>query len=116
MDHVAFITTEDNDDLIVSFAIPEDDLGDVRSNTLLRTPKYEAFLEESDRGVTVSDDLITDNCFLDTVRITARVVTLKTGSATYELDISEVDPAELQDAETVLRKMNYDGAFQLTSP
>ena len=49
-----FITNEDGDDLIVSFAIPIDDAGNIKSLTLLRTPKYEFALEESDRGVKVS--------------------------------------------------------------
>ena len=49
-----FITNEDGDDLIVSFAIPIDDAGNIKSLTLLRTRKYEFALEESERGVTVS--------------------------------------------------------------
>jgi len=36
---VGFITTEDNDDLLVSFAIRVSDYADLKSLTLLRTPK-----------------------------------------------------------------------------
>lgn len=39
MKNARFITNEDGDDLIVSFAIPADESGDVKSLTLLRTPK-----------------------------------------------------------------------------
>ena len=40
---VSFITTEEEDDLIVAFAIPASDQGDVSSLILLRTPKFEHF-------------------------------------------------------------------------
>jgi len=53
MENAWFITNEDGDDLIVSFAIPIDESGDVKSLTLLRTPKYEFALDESERGVNV---------------------------------------------------------------
>ena len=44
---VAFITAEMGDDLIVSFAICKpDDPTDIESLTILRTPKYEVFLDE----------------------------------------------------------------------
>jgi len=49
-----FITNEDGDDLVVSFAIPTDDSGNVKSLTLLRTPKHEFAMEEFERGVKVS--------------------------------------------------------------
>ena len=54
MENASFITNEDGDDLIVSFAIPTDESVDVKSLTLLRTPKYEFALDESERGVKVS--------------------------------------------------------------
>ena len=50
-DDLTFITNEEGDDLIVSFAIPIDDVGNVKSPILLRTPKYEFALEESERGI-----------------------------------------------------------------
>ncbi|MFB0552090.1 MAG: hypothetical protein ACETWQ_02145 [Phycisphaerae bacterium] len=54
MENASFITNEDGDDLIVSFAIPADEFGDVKSLTLLRTLKYEFIMDESERGVNVS--------------------------------------------------------------
>ena len=56
-----FITNEDGTDLIVSFAIPVDEYYDVKSLILLRTPKYEIFMDEADRGVKVSYEDFTDN-------------------------------------------------------
>jgi hypothetical protein len=54
---VSFITTEDSDDLIVSFALEDDEPGEVVSLILLRTPKYESLLPENERGVSVSHEM-----------------------------------------------------------
>jgi hypothetical protein len=48
--YVPFLTVEDGDDLIVSFALGEH--ADT-SLTLLRTLKYESLLPEEERGVSV---------------------------------------------------------------
>jgi len=56
MGNVSLITTEDGDDLIVSFAVQEHDDFDVKSLTLIRTPQYEFALYDSERGVNVSYD------------------------------------------------------------
>ena len=81
MEQVEFITTESGDDLIVSFAIGRTDPGEIRSLTLMRTPKYEFALDDSERGVSVSDedrdeddsDLLEEIEFIgDGVRIASR--------------------------------------------
>ena len=55
MHRVNFITTEQKDDLIASFAVAAGDFpGDILSLTLLRTPKYEFVLGPDERGVSVS--------------------------------------------------------------
>ena len=51
---VAFITIEEGDDLIVSFAIADEEPGEIVSLTLFRTPKYEFILPTDERGVSVS--------------------------------------------------------------
>lgn len=48
--YVPFLSVEDDDDLIVSFALGEHAS---TSLTLLRTPKYEFILTEEERGVAV---------------------------------------------------------------
>jgi hypothetical protein len=45
MERVSFITTEEADDLIVSFAIEDLEPGVVKSLFLFRTPDYEFVLE-----------------------------------------------------------------------
>jgi hypothetical protein len=50
-----FISTENGDDLIVSFAVIDPaDPTEIESLTLLRTPKYEHLLADWERGVSVS--------------------------------------------------------------
>jgi hypothetical protein len=61
MYRVNFITTEQGDNLIVSSAIPDPDLFDVKSLTLLRTPKYKFILDDAERGVNVSNGDFSDD-------------------------------------------------------
>ena len=57
MELVSFISIEDDPpDLILSFAIWQPELDDIRSLILLRTPEYESILDETERGVKVSDE------------------------------------------------------------
>ena len=57
METVSFISIEDDPpDLILSFAIWEPELEDIRSLILMRTPKYEMFLDEAEHGVRVSNE------------------------------------------------------------
>ena len=115
MENASFITTEDGDDLIVSFAIPIDEYGDVKSLTLLRTPKYEFILDESERGVDVSlDDFMDDNKnLLENITIKGDLVTIKSAYRTYTVSVADVDDAEIEQAKRVLRKMNFDERFEL---
>lgn len=69
---VKFINTEDEDvDMIVSFAIGDENPVFVKSLILLRTPKYESFLLEHEFGVDVSLEGVTtedDRILLKTVK------------------------------------------------
>ena len=61
MELVSFISIEDEPpDLILSFAIWQPELEDIRSLILLRTPEYEFILDETERGVKVSDEALVD--------------------------------------------------------
>lgn len=53
---VLLITAEEGDDLIVAFAIEGSEPGEIKNLILLRTPKYEIFLDEHERGIDVSRD------------------------------------------------------------
>lgn len=115
MENVPFITTERGDDIIVSFAIPVTDEFEVKSLTLLRTPKYEFILDESERGVTVSYDEMDDDAveLLEEVEIEGRVVKIKTAGRRYSLSLRDVDNSEIRQMKEVLKEMNYDGRFKL---
>jgi hypothetical protein len=113
---VQFITVEDEKDLIVSFAIGAGDPGEVRSLTLLRTPRYEHLLPATDCGVSVSDeaawaDPADDK--LEALQWAGNTVYLQDGERQYQLDVSQVDTGEAAHAREVLQKMNPDGHFRL---
>jgi len=111
-----FITNEDNGtDLIVSFAIPVDEFIDVKSFTLLRTPKYEFILDESERGVKVSFEDFPDDRYdlLKKLVIQGNLVTITTHYGTYTINIEDVDQKEIKESMRILKKMNFDGRFEL---
>lgn len=115
MEHVSFITVQDGEDLIVSFAISGDGVLDVKSLTLLRTPKFEFLLAEAERGVTVSCDDFPEEegDLLQEVRIDGDEVTIVTSQRGYILNVRGVDSAELHEAKNLLRRMNFDNRFTL---
>ena len=110
-----FITNEDGDDLIVSFAIPIDESGYVKSLTLLRTPKYESALDESERGVKVSFEDFPDdrNELLKKLKIEDNIVSITTDYGTHMVNIENVEQVEVQESKRILKKMNFDGRFEL---
>jgi hypothetical protein len=112
---VSFITTEDGDDLIVSFALAADEPGEVVSLILLRTPKYESLLPENERGVSVSHEMAfeDEDQYLRRIRLAVPVTTIESTGRVYELDVSRVDPAEVQAAGRILTRMNFDRRFVL---
>lgn len=115
MEKASFISTEEGDDLIVSFAIPADEYGDVKSLTLLRTPKYEFIMDESERGAKVYFEEFFDdeNELLEQVTMEGDVVTITTNYRTYTVSIRDVDDVEIKRSKRVLKKMNFDERFEL---
>jgi hypothetical protein len=118
METVAFISTGNGDDLIVSFAVidPADPTG-IESLTLLRTPKYEHLLADWERGVSVSferyvedDEELLEEFHLDGKSAGVR---LTTSLRNYELDIRKVDEREVKAMKKVLTRMNYDRRIRL---
>lgn len=108
---VPFMTVEDGDDLIVSFALgPHAE----RSLTLLRTPKYERFLPEAESGVSVSTGGGSDDGeMLLGVSWGASSVRLVTTTREFRLDVGGVDPQELRQGRAVLGKMNFDECIEV---
>ena len=117
---VNFISTESGSDLIVSFAINEpDDLAGIVSFTIVRTPKFEPLVDESERGASVSferededDDSIVLLCKVTYAR-EKEIVTIETTRGVYTFDVHKVDPKELKDMCRVFRKMNFDETIEL---
>jgi hypothetical protein len=115
MYRVNFITTEQGDDFIVSFAIAGDFPADVLSLTLLRTPKYEFILGPDERGVSVSwEDDEDESELLLAVERSKDVVKLNTTRREFTLDVSHVDDGDLSRMRKVLQKMNFNRAIKLT--
>ena len=115
MESVNFITLEnDGTDQIVSFAIEVDEL-EIKSLTLIRTPKFETLLDETERGVSVSIGYEYEDDFdlLTAVRLEANLVTVTTQASRYELDISRVDPTEVSEMKALFERMNFDNRFTI---
>ena len=106
---IEFITSEDEQDLMVSFALAP---AAHQSLTLLRSPQYEFVLPEDERGVSVSrlNPKDPERDLLRFVRWHDRCVTVTTERHEYKLDISAVSEEEVLEAKAVLRKMVKDGA------
>ncbi|MGH9201807.1 MAG: hypothetical protein ACRD2A_11300 [Vicinamibacterales bacterium] len=117
LDVVSFVTLQDGDDLIVSFAIADEDPGEIVSLILVRTPKYEPLLPADERGVSVSHESFPDDDDdrdrLRRLTMTGSVVTIETTRTQYNLDVTDVDRRELLLAQRILKKMNFDRCFVL---
>lgn len=109
---VSFITVEDGDDLIVSFALGEHA---ATSLTLLCTPKYENLLPEEERGVYVGTGYSggQEKGLLISVQWSPRIVQIESTVKSYTLDITGVEADEIKEAKRVLQKMNYDHCFEI---
>jgi hypothetical protein len=113
MERVDFITTESGDDLIASFAIGNDE-GEIRSLTLMRTPKHEFILNDAGRGVSVSDDDREEDAdLLEEIEFRGDEVRIVSRHTDHQLDCSRVDAEELEYAKEILRAMNFDSRFRI---
>ena len=98
--------------MIVSFAVAGVDAHDVLSLTLIRTPKYEQFLYDHERGIHVSFEADDDD--EDYVELLVSFegddsqIKLITTERDFSLDISAVDKSDLKEMREVLNKMNFD--------
>ena len=112
---VSFMSNELGDDLIVSFAVDQDVPGEVLSVILMRTPKFEHFLDPSERGVHVSHERYPDSEgeYLRRCSVREGVVEIESSRRRYCLDVSRVEPAEIELARHILECMNADKVFEL---
>jgi hypothetical protein len=116
MELVSFISIEDDPpDPILSFAIWQPELEDIRSLILMRTPKYEFYLDEIERGVKVSDEawLNDEDDMLEKIEFGDDFVRIITNHHQFELDLRKVDKEDIEQAKTILKKMNFDNRFEI---
>ena len=116
MERVDFVSVETGDDLSVSFVMRRPmDPGEIRSLILSRTPKYEFALDDSERGVSVSDEDRDedDSDLLERIEFEGDEVRIASRNADYQLDCSKVDAEELEDAKKTLHAMNFDRRFKI---
>lgn len=115
MERVVFITTQQRDDLIVSFAIEGEAPGEVKSLILMRAPKYEFVFDDHERGVNVSHEDFSerDDELLRRIQLGSAAVTIESTHNRFELDVSRVERKEVEKACAILRKMNFDDRFLL---
>ena len=81
----------------------------------MRTPEYEAFLYESERGVKVSDEawLNEEDEMLKRVEFGDDFVRILTSNYQFEMDLRKVDKEEIEEAKTILERMNFDDCFEM---
>ena len=116
MELVSFISIEDEPpDLILSFAIWQPELEDIRSLILLRTPEYEFILDETERGVKVSDEALLDDedDMLKEIEFGDDFVRIITDHHQFELDLRKVDKEDIEQAKIFLKRMNFDNRFEI---
>ena len=116
METVSFISTEDDPpDLIISFAVWQPELDDIRSIILMRTPEFELLLDESERGVAVSDEIWTNDeeDRLNKIELIDNIAKITTNYHQFELDLRKVTKEEVDQAKAILQKMNFDHSFEM---
>ena len=116
MELVSFISIEDDPpDLILSFAIWQPELEDIRSLIFMRTPKYESLLDERERGVKVSDEAWLDDIddLLKEIEFHNDSVRIITNQHQFELDLRKVDRKDIKKAKKFLKNMNFDNRFKI---
>ena len=117
---ISFITVEDGTDLIVSFAVMDPEDGSFQDSlNLIRTPKYEQFLEPYERCPMVSFPLEDDGVERRPLRIASYsaddgVMTIRCEGATFALDLSRVEHGDFDAMTEILRKMCNDSDSVLT--
>ena len=116
METVSFIDIEDDPpDLILSFAVWQPELDDIRSIILMRTPEFEFLLDESERGVAVSDEIWTNDeeDRLNKIELRDNIIKITTYYLQFELDLRKIDKEEVDQAKAILQKMNFDHSFEM---
>lgn len=113
---VGFIDHEDDDtDTGLSFAIYED--GEYHDSLMLARSSLDQLLDDAERGTRISygdvlDDSI-DRIFLQKAILEGPVLELTCQTHCFTLDLSKLDPNELDIIPEMLQKLNFDNGFVL---
>ena len=116
MEIVSFMSIEDDPpDLILSFAVWEPALDEIRSLILMRTPEYEVFLDEAERGVKVFYEawLNDEEDMLKKIEFGDNFAKIITSHHQFELDLRKVEKEETEQAKIFLKRMNFDNSFEM---
>ena len=105
---VQFISLEDDEkDILISFVILDKEIG-VKSLILHRTFFFEEILGEEEKGVKVSlEGEVSEQDYLNTL------IKIVSKFSEYNLDISRIDNADIDDMIKLLEKQNYDNRFTI---
>ncbi|MCW8933208.1 MAG: hypothetical protein OQK98_00655 [Gammaproteobacteria bacterium] len=105
---------EDDKDIIVSFAIQDNEI-DVRSLILHRMLFLEEMLDENEKGVIVSlegENLENENTnTLSIIKINNNEINIISKYSKYMIDITKIDKKGKEDILSLLTKQNYDNRF-----
>jgi hypothetical protein len=115
MDRVRFISIEDeHPDLILSFALDDEETG-VKSLILLRSTPYEKLLAEEERGVHVAMEGEEEPEFdlLESISIEGDLLEVKTQNTEYKVDISSIEKQDILQMQEMLNRMNFDSKFTM---
>jgi hypothetical protein len=117
---VSFITVEDGTDLIVSFAVTDSEDGSYQDClNIIRTPKYEQFLEPHERCPMVSFPLEDQGAERRPLKLASYsaedgVISIRCDGITFALDLSRVEPEDFDAMVEILRKMCKNSNSVLT--
>lgn len=114
---VEFIAIEEDEkDLILSFAIKDDETG-VKSLILHRTLFFEEFIPEDERGVKVSlegESFPEESLnMLESIEIAENEIKIKAKYRSYLVNISKIDKADKLELKSLVAKQNYDNRFKI---
>jgi hypothetical protein len=116
METVSFISIEDDPpDLILSFAVWQPELDEIQSLILIRTPEFEVFLQKSEQGVSASYEDWPDNEEekLEKIEFEDDFVRIITTYNQLELYLGKVGIEEIEEAKSILKRMNFDNCFKM---
>ena len=114
---VQFISLEEDEkDILISFVIPDKQIG-VKTLLLHRTFFFEEILDEEEKGVKVSfEGEEFEQDYLNTlikIEIKNKEIKILSRFNEYNLNISKIDDADINDMIKLLKKQNYDSRFTI---